>query len=310
MIDLNRQMRIWLEAGVISEEQAELMRGSVPVAGERREHGSRIPIIAEILGYVGAALAIWAVVFLVSEFWANLSDWAQTAMFGALSLVLIAAGATILDHEEPALRRLSSVLWSVGVVAMVGAFYIVFDPILGMSVAATWMTIGAISSVVAGVMLWRQEMPAQHIVLFGATLTTVMWAMNLLIEPEFFAYGLVAWGVGLIWILVSRAGVLPRGTAIVLGSVTMFIGAQLIAGDVEAFGILLGLLTAALFAAAGVTFEDRIAIILGGIGIFWFVPQAMFYFLGDAIGGMFGLFSSGVVMVAFALWFSRRREAS
>ncbi len=96
------------------------------------------------------------------------SDWAQTAMFGALLLMLFAAGATILDHEEPALRRLSSVLWSVGVVAMVGAFYIVFDPILGMSVAATWMTIGAISSVVAGVMLWRQEMPAQHIVLFGA----------------------------------------------------------------------------------------------------------------------------------------------
>jgi hypothetical protein len=71
---------------------------------------------------------------------------------------------------------------------------------------------------------------------------------------------------------------------------------------------MLGLASAALFAAAGVALKERATIVLGGIGIFWFVPQAMFHFFGDAFGGMFGLFLSGLAIVALAIWLGRRRE--
>jgi hypothetical protein len=313
MIDFNQQLQKWLDTGIISAEQAELMKRSV-AASPRAQPGAeegRIPIIAEILGYVGAALAIWAVLFLVSEFWANLADWSQAALFGVLSLILLAAGATILDKDEPALRRLSSVLWAGSVIALGGGLYMVFDPILGLSVEASWTLISAFCAVAAALMLWRHAMPAQQITLFAAALSTFIWLMNLATDPELFAYGLVAWGFGLIWIMLGRAKVIePAGTSMVLGAVAMLYGAQLAAieGGVSSFGIILGLVTAALFAVAGVSQRDRLTIILGAIGIFWFVPQAMFYFFGEAFGGMFALFVSGLAIIALAIWFTRHRE--
>ena len=314
MIDLNKQLETWLTDGIITEEQADLMRRSVagspePVAEEPER---RIPIVTEILGYVGAALAIWAVVFLVSEFWGNLTDWAQASLFAALALALFAGGATLLGTAEAALRRLSAVLWAGSVLALGGALFLVFDPILSFSVATTWTLIGVIAAVVGGLMLRQQPSVAQHVVLFAATMTAIMSALNLGTEPEIFVFGFVAWGIGLVWLLVTRAGILqPRNTGVVLGALGMLYGAQMAAieGEADTFGILLGLATAALFATAGIMMREKLAIILGGVGIFWFVPQAMFHFCGEAFGGMFGLFLSGMAIVALAIWFSRHKEA-
>ncbi len=315
MIDLNKQLEVWLNDGIISAEQAEQMRLSVlgvPELGEREtEPERRIPIITEILGYVGAALAIWAVMFLVSEFWTNLSDWAQASLFGALALVLFAGGAALVGSAEPALQRLSGVLWAGCVGSLAGALFIVFDLIAGIRVELSSTLIGAIATAIAAAMLWKQRSVIQHVVLFAAALTTVVSLLTLGPEPELFVYGFVVWAYALIWLLVARAEVLPSPTVgIVLGGIAMLYGAQIAAiEDAAVIGILLGLATAGLFATAGVVFRERLAIIFGGIGIFMFVPQAMFHFLGETFGGMFGLFLSGLIIIALAIWFGRHREA-
>lgn len=90
----------------------------------------------------------------------------------------------------------------------------------------------------------------------------------------------------------------------------MLYGAQItVIGDFQALGILLGLFTAAMFATAGIMLREKLVIVLGGVGIFWYVPQAMFHFFGETFGGMFGLFVTGLAIVALAIWFSRHREA-
>ncbi len=316
MIDLNQQLEQWLGDGIITAEQAELMRrsamGSPSTPDAPPEEGRRIPIVTEILGYVGSALAVWAVLFLVSEFWGNLTDWAQAGLFLALAIVLFATGKVLFDADEPALGRLSSVLWAGSVFALGGVIYIAFDPILDYSPETTWTLVGLITAVVAGLMLRRRTSVPQHLMLFIAVIVTLMSALNLSASPEAFVFGFVTWGAGLVWLLVSRAGVLqPTSTGVVLGAIAMLIGAQTAAaeGGADTFGIFLGLATAGLFAGAGVVMREKLAIILGGIGIFWFVPQAMFHFFGETFGGMFGLFLSGIAIVALAVWFSRHKEA-
>jgi len=67
--------------------------------------------------------------------------------------------------------------------------------------------------------------------------------------------------------------------------------------------------TAALLATAGVMLREKLSIVLGGVGIFMFVPQAMFLFFGETFGGMFGVFVSGLTLVGLAVWFGRHKEA-
>lgn len=320
MIDLDKQLDKWLGDGIISTEQAELMRQSVVASPPAHEaeladeyaEERRIPIVTEVLGYVGAALAIWAVIFLVSEFWGNIADWAQAGLFAVVALVLFTSGAALFNTVEPALRRLSTVLWAGSVVSLGGTLFILFDRFAKLEPELTWTLIGAGASVFGGLMMWRRPSAVQHAVLFAALLTTIMSLLAFGPEPEIFVYGFVVWAYGLVWILMTRAEVLqPRGAGIGLGAAAMLYGAQMatIEGDFVTLGVLLGLGTAGLLAAAGILLRERLSIILGGLGIFLFVPQSMFHFFGEAMGGMLGLFVSGLLLVGLAIWFGRHREA-
>ncbi len=313
MIDLNQQLERWLADGIITDEQAELMLRSISgdTPADQAERGRRIPLVAEILGYVGAALAIWAVLFVVAEHWGTLDYWAQAALFAALSFALFAGGRALLTSDEPALGRLSSVLWAGSVVALGGAMWVLFEPIGEFSIEATWTMIGLGTTAVAASMYRVQRSVIQHVVLYASALFAVIWVLTFVSDLEAWAYGFLVWGIGLAWALVSRAGLLQPGLlGMVIGAISMFAGAQTISfgSDVEAVGIWLGLLTAALFAAGGVALQERGTLIIGAIGIFWFVPQAMFHFFGETFGGMIGLFLSGLAIVGLAIWFSRERD--
>jgi len=316
MIDFNRHVDKWIGEGIITAEQAALMRSSLagesPPPDQMEAPESRIPIVTEILGYVGAALAIWGVLFLTLAFWANLSDWAQAALFGVLAIVFFAGGATLLDTPEPALERLSGVLWTGSLVALGGALFTALDPIAGLSVPLTWTVIGAVGSVVGGLMMRRQQTVPQHVGMFASILMTIVSLIALGPEVEFFVFGLAVWSFGLIWVLVTRAGVVPpRVIGMLLGVAAMFVGSVMTAGegDIPTFGVLLGLATALLLAVAGVMLKEKLTIVLGGLGIFVFVPQAMFHFFGEAFGAMFGMVVAGLALVGLAIWFGEHREA-
>ena len=315
MIDLNQQLERWLADGIITEEQADLMIHSVsgPDAPDRRSRGRRIPLVAEILGYVGAALAVWAVLFIVAEQWGALDYWAQMVLFAALSFALFAGGRVLFPSKEPALIRLSNVLWAGSVVALGGAIWVLLDPIGGFSAEATGTTIGFGTALVAAAMYRLQRSVIQHLVLYATVLTALNFLVTLAADLEVFVYGFLIWGIGLVWVLVSRAQLLPPGNlGLTIGAISMFYGAQMIniGSDIEVLGIWLGLATAALFAAAGIGLQEKPALIIGALGIFWFVPQAMFHFFGETLGGMVGLFLSGLAIVGLAIWFSRDRDTA
>jgi hypothetical protein len=248
----------------------------------------------------------------VSEFWNQLTDWAQASLFGGLALALFGAGTALRDAREPALSRLSAVLWAGSIIALGGTLFMLFDPIAGLEPEVAWTLIGAVASVAAGLMYrWRASV-VQHIVLFAAVLTLLVSLLTLGPEGEIFFFGLVVWGYGLVWILVTRSGLLqPQSTGMVLGATAMLVGAQITVGDgaMNTVGTLLGIGTAALLAVVGIMLKEKLPIILGGVGIFWFVPQTMFHFFGEAMGGMFGLLVSGLLLIGLAIWFGRHREA-
>lgn len=317
MVELTGQIQRWLDAGIITAEQAALMRANcepetMAVPGDATQIQRRVPVIAEIAGYVGAALAVWAATFLVTEFWNNLADWAKAGLFSALAVALFTAALPLLDSKESAFLRLCGVLWAGAIVAGSGALFIVLDSIGGIDVSWTWVIVGAVASIAGGTMLRYRVGVVLHVILFAAVVTTITALLTVAGDPEPFFVGLSIWGVGLVWLLFNRADLLqPAATGLLLGGMGMLLGPFFTnaGGGYETITVLLGLASAASLAAAGAYAREKLLVVVGGLGVFMYVPRAMFHFFGDAMGAMFGLFVVGLLLVAAAIGFARHREA-
>ena len=90
---LEEHLDQWKAAGLIDDHQlAEISR-------YERQHGPgmelptrRIPVIAEALGYLGAALAAAAVLFFAINQWKEWSDVTRVAVLGVATLAAFTAG--------------------------------------------------------------------------------------------------------------------------------------------------------------------------------------------------------------------------
>ena len=312
MIDLNQQLERWLDDESITHDQADRMRRSVATAPSQ-ERERRIPLVTEILGYVGAALAFFAVAFLVADSWEELGDWAQAGLFAALTGILLAGGYALISAADPALLRLSSVLWGGAVLGLGGTLFVLLDTIAGYDPDAVWVAIGAAATVLGVVLLHRHHSVLQHVVLFGAVVTAVAATVALFQDSEGVVHGIAVWAVGLAWIVATRRRLLrPLPVGMTLGTFSMLLGAQMVmdGSDISALGLMLGLATAGLLATMGVVLREKFTIILGGVGIFWFVPQTMFHYLGEEAGGLVGVFISGLMLIGLAVWTGRHRSAA
>jgi hypothetical protein len=73
--------------------------------------GRRLPLVAEVLGYVGAVIAITAIVVALHQIWKHVPTAAEMATAGVISVGPLLAGSAPRTDTDPALARLRSVLW-------------------------------------------------------------------------------------------------------------------------------------------------------------------------------------------------------
>ncbi len=75
-----------------------------------------IPLAAEILGYVGGALALGAVVALLTAYWVQIGFYGREAIALGLMLAGLLGGYAIARSDTPAANRLSQFLLFIGVI--------------------------------------------------------------------------------------------------------------------------------------------------------------------------------------------------
>ena len=114
MKDLASSLRAWVTAGLIDEDQAKAILSHEAEPSDER----RVPLIAEVLGYLGGSLALIAAFILAGEFWPDLESWARLLLVGAGTAAFLAAGWFIKDTENDAILRLSSFSWALGTVGV------------------------------------------------------------------------------------------------------------------------------------------------------------------------------------------------
>jgi hypothetical protein len=305
MPDLDESLARWREANLISEEQAEAI-----VRFETAAQPHRSSLVAEVLGYLGGALAIVALWVFVAQYWGRLEVWAQLTLIGVLAVGFFAAGAWARTGSSEAIKRLAGFLWFLAVLGVAGWFAVFSDGILdvGGDAQVVW---ASVPTFVVAFALWLALRKVPQLV--AMVVATHMMVLSLLaqIEPspgDWF--GIVVWSIGVAGMLLAWGGVLtPRGTSYGLGIVAILLGPTMAsAGLDQPWPLWLGLLTAAALLAASVPLRE-ILLLLGGAGaVFVFLPQLIFTYFRESLGVPVALFLSGVVLIGAALVIARLRE--
>lgn len=305
MNDLENSLGEWVAAGLISADQAAAIRTHEGLAAPER----RVPLIAEVLGYLGGSLAIIAAIILVQQFWADMETWARLLLVGAATVAFLAAGWFIRPVANAAVRRLSSFLWALGSVGVALWFGLFADDVFATREESTAL-IAAVATLVVALLLYRLATTAlQQIVVAGATVAVALSALAHLERLPVEFYGLAVWGLGIAWLLLAWGRVLrPEPAADALGSLGALLGPQVMRFEEPAWPLLLGLVTAGALLGVSVALRQTVLLAFGAAGIFLFVPQIIFEFFGDTIGVPLALFLTGVVLLGGALLVARLRS--
>ncbi len=244
---LDRHVREWVGAGLISESQAESIRRferlDQPVAPPR------LTVVAEVASYLGSVIAFAGGAAIIGPNWEALGLAGQGAVALSIAAVGFVVGAWLVRLGEAGTLRLGSFLWAVGtggVALAVAAVVNEVDPSDG-----AWYGVAIGVPVLAiGAAMWRNlDRPLQLLtggvgfVIAGGGLTelthvpvaiaaVVLWVVS-------FAFGLLA----------ARDVVQPRLTALAMGAVGLMTGSFMFGDESERVAAVIAVMSAAMIVA-------------------------------------------------------------
>ncbi len=308
MAALDAKLRGWVEAGLISAEQAEAIRAAEGSAAPR----GRISFFSEALGYIGGALFTMALFIGLSDVWNELGTGYKLAVLLAATAVLVASGYVLRDNDEPALERLGGFLWFAAAGTLAGAAFVFADDIFGLDDEPTvTIFVGVVTAAFATPLWLLRRKALQQIALFGGIASAVV-ATGFEIETNGDATlpGFLLAALGIAWLIGAQTGpVLPPRTGDALGASGALIGMEIVGFD-EAGWLLLALLVAVGVMAVGVVRDRNVALGLGAAGLFVFVPQFITEAFGASLGATGAIAIAGLLITGIAVFLGRMRRSS
>jgi hypothetical protein len=301
----------WREAGLIRAEQVQpILRHE----SAKTPTPSRIPIAAEAVGYVGAALVVTAVSLLIGRRWDTIAVGLRVVVLLTPAVVCAAAGRWLGTKSEAPLLRLASVLWVLSPVALAGALTVVFvDAMFGGDPPSH----GGLLFVSGIVVIWAaveyalRRTVLQQLVLFGSVLATVLGVVDVLEAARGRDLSTIVWGLA-VWITAGAWAACglgerlePSAVARLVGPATMLVGAQVVRDDAEALGLWFGFATAIVLLALGVEHTDVLVLLVGAVGLFQWSPQLAVFYLADTLGTEVTLLAVGTLLLGTAYVFTR-----
>lgn len=304
------------------EERAESSGGP-----EGRVTSKGIPVVAEVLGYVGGALALAAVVALVAAFWAALGTWGRAGIASGLALAGLLGGFAIGRFDSAAANRLSQFLLLVGVVGTGAAVGFLINDLMPERMASSpsewgWFSAFASAALVGGVVWWKRRTWMQHLAFgLGVGVASLLVLPLIPVDGPEWGAGAVLVFVGVAWgALVLRGALDPADAGLALSCLGILGGIELMAltGGVggpaglgrgpwsSTWALWLGLVVAIGLTVGGVAIRKTVVLGCGAAGVVIFAAEAVGKVFGSGIGAPAALLGTGLAIMALAALTSRR----
>jgi Predicted membrane protein (DUF2157) len=268
--------------------------------------------VLEVLGYVGGALVLGAVIMLGTYFWEDLSSTSRKAVAIASFVVPALGGAALVrGRGRPELGR---ILLALASYAAGFAYLVVFEDekfVMSAVVVVVTSAIGAVLLRSGAFLLsgWSGAMLLVDAVVFevidaepNGDVTNDAFSQHLAIG--FLLVGLVMAGCGLLLsrtLAWSLAGLSGWAASIALQTADDGVWPSLIVAT---------LVAAALLTAFVITHRYAYAVI-GCLILLTMWPASLYQILGDdAVGAAIGLIAAGAVLIATVIVLSKRRRIS
>ena len=301
-----RHIDRWLGRNLITEEEARILRDFE--VGQAVVPRRRIPVVAEVLAYLGAALALAAGLMLYLDRFEELTRSERLIVPAAVTVAFLAAGWPLRHHADAVVTRVAGTLWLLAIGAFAGfmavLLYDVDDP-------ADWslLAMGASTLVLGGVLMWlHPSVPTQFGAFVGAAMAlpgAVAWwdpsDTQVWIGASFVL-------VGGTWLTLGRTRIVkPSEVAYVLGAVVALYGPTLAFGDAEGEdsymgeALLAGVAVAATLLTVGAWVRSPAMLALAGVGSFGYLFGSIVWFLRDTLGMPLALLLGGVSVLTVAL---------
>lgn len=302
--ELRGDLERWVRAGLLTGDQAAAI-----VAHEARPAApdGGVSVLAEALGYAGAALAIAGIATALGQSWDSLSSTVRVISAAIPTALALAAGSMLRSKTEPAFRRLMSLLWFLSIGGFAGTAGIIIAE-YATDFDEDWvpLVIG-LAMLFPAFVLWRL-LPAvlQQLALLGGLVVTVMGLFAVVPgEPNGTAMALAAWGIGVAWVVLGWRGWLkPQMATMVVGSVVAAYMPVIAAQDHE-WLLALGIATGAALMILSVRSGALPLLAIGTVTVFAYVTGVVLRYFRDQLGVPLALMIIGAVFIVLALLAAR-----
>ncbi|MFN8036552.1 MAG: DUF2157 domain-containing protein [Acidimicrobiia bacterium] len=321
-VDLALRVHEWVDAGLLTPAQADAIlahegavavpaapavAAAVPAPPHVRPAGpSRVPVVAEALGYLGGVLAVIGLVLIVSRYWPDMATAGRMALTGLGALALVGAGALVREAEDPAFARLRWFLWLASTACAAVFAAVLAGDAFTVARPTEVMIVATVVAVESGLLWWWRDRPLQQFTCLAGTLVAIGAAVAVLTVAG--VVGIAVWlaGVALLTAALVRFGPRPVLTLLV-GAIAVMVAGSITASEWEAFGLVFATASAiALVALALVPdlVRDRsqqlVLASVGAVAVLSFLPGTLGYFAREA-GVVTGLltwaFGAGLVVL-------------
>src|SRR5712691_2936362 len=265
------------------------------------------PTVVQIAGYLGAFAGLAGTIATLEQ-QADLGRGGVLLALGLVTVVLLLAGMLIDGHASEAYQRMRSVFWFVSTLTFAEFVSVMIVQVFHVGgFKGSAFLVNFISAIYAGGLWLYLKRTLQQLSLFnylGGALAVIFFpSLGHFIfgPPNLVGAALILWAFGGVWLYLGvRGAVMPKRTALVLGSLTALVSPFVMITHETAAEILV-LITAIVLLGVGGRLEDRA---VSGIVVAGLVVDA-FAIVGDhfsrSTGASVAVLIIGLVLLGAAL---------